>query len=292
MSPMGTLYLFIILLCAMGNNVFKNLFAKGDVCSDGDNAIYNVIACGIGAPLSLIGQSFTAVSGHTLLTAFFFGLSMAGVAITTIKALRNGPMSLTVLFGNFSAVIPVLFGFLFWHESISFLKAAGILLMFVSIWFIVNPDVNVKVSRIWALFAVLYSLTSGLMALFQLVESKTGPEGESSMFLFWGFTFATLWMCVYFLFCQRKPERRMTVRFFSRENLNGLIVGIFGGISHICTMKILLLMDSTVFYPVKDGLCLICNALIGFFLFHEKLHRKQLVGLMLGFAAVMILTIF
>ena len=101
MSPMGTLYLFIILLCAMGNNVFKNLFAKGDVCSDGDNAIYNVIACGIGAPLSLIGQRFTAVSGHTLLTAFFFGLSMAGVAIITIKALRNGPMSLTVLFGNF-----------------------------------------------------------------------------------------------------------------------------------------------------------------------------------------------
>ena len=289
---MAAVFLCIILLCAMGNNVFKNLFAKGNVCTDGDNAIYNVIACGIGAPLSLIGHHFAPVSGGTLLIAFFFGLSMAGVAISTIKALRSGPMSLTVLFGNFSAVIPILFGFLFWHEPVSALKAGGILLMFVSIYFITNPDVNVKVSKTWIVFTLIYSLTSGLMALFQLLETKTFGSGESAMFLFWGFTFATLWMCVYLLYCQRKPETRMTIRLFSRENLNGLVVGIFGGISHICTMKILLLMDSTVFYPVKDGLCLIGNALIGYFLFKEKLHKKQFAGLILGFAAVMILTIF
>lgn len=289
---MAVILIAVILLCAMGNNVFKNLFAKGEVCSDGDNAIYNVIACGIGAPLSLIGNGFSAVSGTTLLLAFFFGLSMAGVAITTIKALRSGPMSLTVLFGNFSAVIPILFGFLFWHEPVSLLKASGILLMFVSIYFIVNPDVNVKVSKTWVLFAGLYALTTGLMALFQLFQSKRMGGEEAAMFLFWGFTFATLWMIVYLVFCNKKPETKMTIRLLSRENLNGLIVGIFGGISHICTMKVLTVLDSTVFYPVKDGLCLVCNTLLGYFLFKERIHKKQFAGLVLGSIAIMILTIF
>lgn len=288
---MAVIYLCIILLCAMGNNILKNIFAKGDVCTDGDNAIYNVIACGIGAPLSLIGSGFYSVSGTTLLLASLFGLSMAGVAITTIKALRNGPMSLTVLFGNFSMVIPIFFGFFFWHEDISLLRIAGIILMFFAVYFIINPSVDVKISRKWVIYAFLYFLTVGLMALFQLVESKS-VEGENSMFLFWGFTFATLWMLLYLVICQRRKETRMSIKLFSRENLNGLLVGIFGGVSHICTMKVLMLMDSTVYYPVKDGICIICNALLGYFLFHENLHKKQLIGMAFGFVSVMILTAF
>ena len=283
--------LLIILLCAMGNNAFKNLFAKGDVCSDGDNALYNAVACGIGAPLSLLGNGFYAVSGKTLLIAFFFGLSMAGVAIFTIKAFRSGPMSLTVLFGNFAMMLPILFGFLFWHESISAAKLTGILLIFISVYFIINPSVDAVISRQWVFFAFLYFLSTGLMSLFQLMETKT-VSGESSMFLFWGFTFATLWVLVYMVICNRRPETRTTIRLFSKENMNGLVVGIFGGISHMCTMKILTLMESTVFYPVKDGVCIICNALLGYFLFREVLEKKQYAGLVLGLAAVMILTVF
>ncbi|MBQ0100776.1 MAG: hypothetical protein KBS39_04670, partial [Lachnospiraceae bacterium] len=134
---MQYVFFLIIIGCALGNNVFKNLFAHGETVTDGDNAIYNVIACGIGAPMALIGQGFSAISGPSLLLSVLFGASMAVVAISTIKALRQGPMSLTLLFGDFSMVIPILAGFLLWQESISAGKIAGILLMFAAIYFMV-----------------------------------------------------------------------------------------------------------------------------------------------------------
>lgn len=286
--------LFLIIIgCAMVNNVFKNLFANGKTLTDGDNAIYNVIACGIGAPMALLGTGFSAISAPSLFVAILFGISMAGVAITTIRALRMGPMSLTLLFGDFSMVIPILAGILLWGEGVTPWKAAGIAVMFAAIYFMVYQKGEAgkgrKKTGTWAMWAALYGLTCGLMAFFEALQTKSG-RGESAMFLFWGFTTATLVLLLYLFFCNRKPETAMTVKLFGMENLNGLLVGIAGGISHIVSMKLLLLMDASVLYPLKAGICIAANALLGHFLFHEKLSKRQFVGLLLGFAAVMMLT--
>lgn len=290
---MQYVFFLIIIGCALVNNVFKNLFANGKTMTDGDNAIYNVVACGIGAPMALIGAGFSAISGQSLFMAVLFGSSMAGVAISTIKALRMGPMSLTLLFGDFSMVIPILAGFLLWGESVTPWKAVGILVMFAAIYFMVYQKSGAgeerKKTKTWAVWAMLYGLTCGLMAFFEAMQTKSG-RGESAMFLFWGFTTATLVLLVYLFICNRKPETRMTVKLFGPENLNGLLVGIAGGISHIVSMKLLLLMDASLMYPLKAGICIAANALLGYFLFHEKLSKRQFVGLVLGFVAVMMLT--
>ena len=287
------IYFLIIIACALGNNIFKNLFANGKTVTDGDNAIYNVIACGIGAPMALIGIGFSPISSASLAVAVLFGVCMAGVAISTIKALRMGPMSLTLLFGDFSNVIPILAGFLLWNEGVSALKVAGILIMAVAIYFMVynkNRDAGSRKTKQWAIWAGIYGLTCGLMAFFEALQTKSG-RGESAMFLFWGFTTATLVLLVYLLICNRHEQTAMTVKLFGRENLNGLLVGILGGISHIVAMRLLVLMDASVMYPLKSGICIAANALLGYFLFHEKLSRRQTVGLVLGFAAVMLLSL-
>ncbi len=289
---MQYLLLLIIIACAMGNNLLKNAFAKGDVCTEGDNAVYNAIACFIGAPLSLIGHGLAPMSGPALLWSALFGASMAGVAISAIRAFRSGPMALTALFGDFSMILPILFAFLFWREPISGLRIPGILLMFAAIYLMVNPGKGSgeKISPSWVLWAGIFSLTTGLMSLFQQISVKTVPE-ESSMFLVAGFLFATLFVLIYAAFCQRKEETRVSFPLFSRQNLNGLIVGIFGGISHICAVAILKLMDSAIFYPLKAGLCILFNGLLGWFLLKERVSRRRLLGFILGGVSVLLLTV-
>ena len=78
---MKFLLLSAIVLCALGNNVMKNSFAKGSGFTDGDNAVYNTIACFIGAPMALIGHELQPVSGQALILALLFGAAMAGDAI-------------------------------------------------------------------------------------------------------------------------------------------------------------------------------------------------------------------
>ncbi|MCQ2401715.1 MAG: hypothetical protein MJ059_07315 [Lachnospiraceae bacterium] len=293
---MTVLLFALIVLCAIGSNIFKNLFAKGEECTEGDNCVYNIIACAIGAPLSMIGHGITAVSGFTVLMALCFGTSMAFVAIFTIKALRNGPMAITVLFANFAMVIPILFGFFFWHEGVTFLKVFGIIIMFLAVYLLIAPGreevaANIKkASRKWAFYSVIYGVSTGLMSLFQQVQTKTVPA-ENSMFLILGFTFASLALCVYLPFCQKKAEMKVTKKLLSRENLNGLIVGIFGGVTHIITVSLLLMMDSTVFYPLKAGICIICDMMAGYFLFHEKISRRKLIGFAIGGVSIVLLTI-
>lgn len=114
------------------------------------------------------------------------------------------------------------------------------------------------------------------------------------MFLIGGYLSATLFICIDLIFCSRKPGQEVTKKFISKDNLNGLLVGVLGAFNAICVMAILQpgRMESTVFYPLKVGTCLICNALLSYFLFHEKLSRKQLIGFVLGTAAILVLTVF
>lgn len=292
---MTILFFALLVLCSQGTNIFKNLFAKGEKCTEGDNCVYNIIACGVGAPLSMIGHGITAVQGFTLLMAFCFGVSMAFVAIFAIKALRKGPMALTVLFADFSMIIPILFGFLFWHEEVTFIKVFGIIIMFIAVGLIAGPGKDEasegikNASHKWALYAVIYGISAGMMSLFQQIQSKVNPS-ENSMFLVLGFTFAALSLCVYLPFCMRRPETKVTKSFLCRENLNGLVVGIFGGLAHMMIVRLLVLMDSTVFYPLKAGICIICDMLAGYFLFREKISRRKFLGFIIGGISIVLLT--
>lgn len=287
---MKYLLLLIIVLCSLGNNVMKNSFAKGSGFTEGDNAVYNTIACFIGAPMALIGHELHPVSGQAFILALLFGASMAGVAITAIRALKSGPMALTALFGNFSLIIPVLAGFLLWHEAVSLGKMIGIAMIFSSVFLILNPDKKEKGSKEWAFMTLLYFLSSGLMSLFQQLASKSCPD-EPVMFLVCGFLSASLFLFIYtVLFC-RKGSARPHFPLFSLENLNGVAVGVSGGIAHICIMKVLTLMDSTLYYPLKEGLCIIFNALLGLLFFHERFSKRKTVGFIIGAAAVILLTV-
>jgi len=274
----------------MGDVVFKNIFAKGEVCTAGDNHVYNAIACIIGAPLSLIGYGIQPVSGITVLLALLYGFCMGFVAIFGIRSYKTGPMSLTSIFGTFSMVVPIMVGFFFWKEAVTAMKVAGILIMFIAIWLIISPSKDGKVTGAWIFNVVVFALSTGLMTTFHQLGARVKPE-ESHMFLAMGFTFATVFICFNLPYCQKHPEKKITKRLFSMENLNGLFVGILGAVNSICGVKILNLMDSTVYYPVKVGACLICNALLSFFLFHEKLGKKQIIGFMLGSLSILILTI-
>lgn len=286
-----TFFLFlVIILCSMGDVVFKNIFAKGEVCTAGDNHVYNAIACLIGAPLSLIGYGIRPVSSATVILALCYGFCMGFVAIFGIRSFKTGPMSLTSIFGTFSMIIPIMVGFVFWKEAVTFMKVAGILIMFAAIYLIISPSGDGKITKKWVFNVCIYALSTGLMTTFHQLGARVRPE-ESHMFLAMGFFFATVFICFNIPYCQKHPDKKITKRFFSMENLNGLFVGILGAINSICGVKILTLIDSTVFYPVKVGACLICNALLSFFLFHEKLGKKQVIGFILGSIAILILTI-
>lgn len=286
---MEFLCLFLVVSCTLGNNVMKGRFAKSAPRSDGDNAWYNLIACAIGAPLSLIGSDFHRAQPGTMLQALIYGLAVFIITIAVIKALSCGPMALTGLFSNFSMIIPIAFGVAVWNEKLSLFRILGTGLMLMAIIFIVNPKSDGKISKKWVFHVIVYFFSTGLMNLAQQFQTKSG-RGETGMFLFWGFIFSTLFTLVYLVVCNFSSKSRMRIKYFGRESLDGLIVGTFGGIVHLATMKLLETMDSAVFFPVKDGFCIIMNAILGFLIFKERLSRRQLAGMISGLAAVIILT--
>lgn len=289
---MSVLPLFLVIIaCSLGDVIIKNTFAKGGVCSDGDNHVFNAIACIIGAPLALLIYGLSPLSMTSLLLGLGCGLCMGFVAIFGVLSYKTGSMSLTSMFGCFSMIIPILAGFLLWQEPVTGMKLLGIALMFVSIYLIISPGSDGAVTKVWIKNVLIYALSTGLMTTLQQITAKANPA-ESSSFLFVTYTSATLFICLNLPYLQKRPALQVTKKFLCKENLNGLLVGILGAINTVCTMKILGLMDSTVFYPLKVGTCLILNALLAYFLFHEKHSKKQIAGFLIGTAAILILTIF
>jgi len=289
---MSVIPLFIVITaCVVGDVVIKNTFARGEVCTAGDNHVFNAIACVIGAPLALLIYGLSPFSLQSVLLGLCCGFCMGFVAIYGVKSFQTGPVSLTSMFGCFSMLIPILAGFIIWREPVTMMKVFGIFLMFLSVYFIISPSADGQVTREWIRNVFIYAISTGLMSLFQQIAAKTAPQ-EASSFLFVTYVSSCLFICMNLPYLQKRPELAVTKKFFSKENLNGLLVGILGAISTICSIKALGLMDSTVFYPLKVGISLICNALVSSFLFHDRLSRKQSIGFLIGMASILILTIW
>ena len=47
--------------------------------------------------------------------------------------------------------------------------------------------------------------------------------------------------------------------------------------------------DTAIFFPIVNGVPLLCSLLVSFILFKEKLKKKQLWGLLVGIVAIVCL---
>ena len=70
-----------------------------------------------------------------------------------------------------------------------------------------------------------------------------------------------------------------------------IMIGVVLGVYNIGTVEAVAVIDSLIFYPVKSVLVIVFSVVADMFFLKQKLTAKQLIGVGIGAAAVVLLNI-
>ena len=162
------------------------------------------------------GNLYIPLSG--LLTAALFGCFFSICVFTNLKALEDGPLSLTTLIVNFSLIFPLIYSFCFLGEPITPVRIGGILLLVVCMFLFTNPKVTgeKKISLKWILLSVASCLCNGLLSVPSKIYAMASENAYASQYLVYSYFFATVTSLVLFaiLRSRQNKEDRVAMRDF------------------------------------------------------------------------------
>lgn len=253
-------------------------------------------AAAIGSFVSCLVQGKTYLPWSGILTAVCFGIVFSFCVFTNLKALQEGPVSLTVLIINFSLVFQLVYSFIFRAEPITLFRVIGILLLFVCMFLFSNPSVSgEKVSARWLISCLVSMVLNGALSIIAKIYALETKNAYSSSFLMWGYLFATVTSLALALFLNvRLPrEKRIVPRRFFTPVMIGLI--LFVGLSNFglnfIVVLLAVLMDGAIVYPAVQGGGPIIAAIGSRVFFHEKISWKKAAAILLGALAIVFLNL-
>ena len=280
---MGFFYILLISVFTSVQAIFKKAYARrGGVLIFG--SIQAVAAC----LFFLVREGFAvSFSPEVLPYAIGFGLSYCAVIIFSHLAIRIGSMSLTSLATSYSLLIPTAYGLLFDSDTVSWLFYVGLALLVVSLLLINYPSGGIKVTPIFALFALLALVGNGLCSIFQTVQTTAFAGRYDGGFMI----VALLISLVVFFSLAFVCERREIIPSLGRGAHLMVLCGIANAAVNLFVMLAAQIMDKSLMFPMISAGGIILTWLVATFIYKERMNVKQNIGMLLGIASVIFFNI-
>lgn len=222
-------------------------------------------------------NQITGISGRTLLFLVLSGAATGASWLCYFKALQIGDINKVVPIDKSSTILTILLALIFLGEGISLPKAAAVAVIAAGIFLMIEKkDVEKKDGGRGGWF--LYAVGSAFFASLTAILGKIGISGVESNL---GTAIRTCvvlvmaWMMV--LVTGKKDEVR---RIEKKELAFICCSGIATGASWLCYYRALQEGPASVVAPI-DKLSVLVTVVFSYFVFGEKLGRKEAVGLVL-----------
>lgn len=227
-----------------------------------------VFLVGLQAQVSQLG-------GRTLLFLILSGLATGASWLCYFKALQIGDINKVVPVDKSSTVLTILLAVLFLHESLTLTKGAGIVLIAVGTYLMIEKKQSAGAQKSGSAW-LLYAAGSAVFASLTPILGKIGISGVESNLgtaIRTGVVLVMSWMMV---FVTGKREKLKEIP----KNELGFIClsGLATGGSWLCYYKALQEGPASVVAPI-DKLSILVTILFSYLVFHEKLTKKAGLGL-------------
>ena len=288
---MVALTVFVFSLQALFLKLFSEHYDNPDstLASPVFSVIYGLFAAT--ATLIIAGFRF-APSPATLRLGVLNALMLLTYTTAMIQAGRTGSYSvqmISVLFGGI--LVPMIYGALFLGEALTPLQLLGVGLMLLSFVLMNLRGLTLKgSSKVFLLWCLALFLSNGFYGVFMNLQQArmNGAERNEMIVL----TFAGM-AALYALIQLIRSPRALRAGFrMSKKPLIflALCCCVATAGAHMM-LYVLTLVDETIFYTIENGGVLILSVLYSVLLFHEKLARTQIVGIVLAGASIVMLSL-
>lgn len=251
-----------------------------------------VVACVVGMLLYEGDINFNEIANKS----WFLGTLALGIFFILVfnlmaKASQVAGVSVASVATKMSLVMPVIFGVIFYKESLSVFQIIGILLALAAVYFASMKEKSIALSKKALLLPLLVFLGSGIidisMKYFQ--ENHLDPK-EVAIFSAMIFGFAALTGLVFIgIKAVKKP---LKINF--RNIIGGIVLGVPNYFSIFFLIRALQNegFDSAAIFTLNNVAIVMLSTLLGILIFKEKLSLKNWGGIALAIVSISLVALF
>jgi drug/metabolite transporter (DMT)-like permease len=224
----------------------------------------------------VLGMLFVSLFYLISVTTVVFGVSVASVA------------------NKMSIVIPVTLAVYLYHETLSAVQIAGIVLAMIAVVMVSYKKSNesVKITTQWhyLLPIILFIGCGGIDALINYLQRTfTSDQISNEYILSTAFMFAaiagTFWLLLLLIM-------KKTI-WHTKSIITGLVLGIPNFFSMFLVMKSLEsnFLNASTFFPVNNMSIVVLGTIISIIAFKEKLSKLNTAGILLSVFAIVLIAL-
>ena len=210
------------------------------------------------------------------------------------QALKEGPVSLTVLICSFSTFLVVLYSTIAFGETLYLSHLVGMLFLILSMFLNVKQEEKEKGKR-WLFFtlAAMVSTAVGtsIIKLFGKTEAAE-VAGSDITFLALSYVVAAVFALGYYILNRwRGKKEKHTFAFswkvFAYAVSVGVVLGVFQKFYALGMQQ----LDAAFMMPTWYGLQTLGMTVIGIFAFGDRLTKRQKLGVACGFLCIIVMNL-
>ncbi len=294
---LGYVLILIYSFCGLAEGMIVKKYAKEH---EGGGMLMNAIIALFAMVFFLVADLAETGALYFPPALFFYGAIGAVLYFTgfylTFVAFKIGSFGLTKLISSFALLFPIGYGLFFLNEEATFVTYIGIACILASL-FLINfkkKSANEKqkdkklFSFKWLLCILVSTLANGFISILTRIQQIRFDNACSNEFLILSLGGAF----VLLLGIGLVTDRSRLAHVLKTGSLYGGLAGLCNGAKNFLTIFIYLCLPLSVVSPITTGLSILFSFLVAIMLYKEKYSLIQKCGVLLGAAAVLLLTVF
>ncbi len=213
-----------------------------------------------------------------------FGILLGVLFIVMFYLIGNSSqkagIAVTTLANKLSLVFPVLFSLLYFNEKITLLKTTGLITAFIAVFLTVYKKEIKKTNLLFLILPVVIFIGSGITdSIVKFVQAVKINSEEASIFSSLVFLVAFV-IGVIISFSQKKTAKLNHFPTLALGTLLGIVN--FGSLYFIINALNKSNLNSSMVFTINNMSIVSLSAILGTFLFHEKLNKINIAGIFLA----------
>jgi len=291
----GALMLAGLLAVGVTLAAVQTKLIKENVKNISDNLVYGICVYTIGSIVMVLSGGRLSCSPYVRILGIITGCLIIVESMTGVSALRHGSLALTTLVTMSNMILTIIPAGLLWNEPMSLKRAAGVILMLLSMALVLNvfgkKEENSNISGKWVVIVFVCFVAGGLVGFPQKYLTVSPYAGEVMSYLLWAYLVEACLESVMLILNINVRKESVTMA-ANRENILRLAASaVLTSLLHILTMGALRELPISVVMPISNGGRLILITLMDVVYFKSDLSRQQIAGILTGVAAIVVLSI-
>jgi multidrug transporter EmrE-like cation transporter len=223
-------------------------------------------------------------------SAFIIGILFICVFNLIAYSAQKIGIAITSVSTKISLCIPVIFGFIYYGDSINFLKIAGICLALISIYFTSKKENSDKgVNKNYILVPIVLFFCTGLLDLILIYSQETYEIVDKGLELEFSAMLYTIAGCI--------GVPTLFLKYLNGHSikLKNVIAGIGLGIPNVLSIVFFLkslnhFPESTFVFPINNMGIVATSAIFASILFKERLSKINCIGIVIAMLSILLIS--